>query len=830
MNDVSHRQRLDQILSAALDCEDEIARAACLDRLCGEDLALRGTVERMLAVSLDEDGLLREGDLHQDGVLAEVANDWDPTAADATGKAGDRVGPYRLIEQLGSGGMGVVWLAERADGTFEQQVALKLVHGGIGAGALAERLVRERQVLARLEHPGIARLLDGGVDERGQPWFAMELVEGEELAAYCRDRRLDLRQRVALLEEIALTVDYAHRHLLVHRDIKPANVLVDGDGRPRLLDFGIARLLDASSQDGMLTLTQHQQPFTPRYASPEQLLGEAPATASDVYQLGLLLYELITGEPAFDAGETSPSALVNAAQSREPARPGRLAPVPKDIDAIVMQATRPEPQRRYLSARALAEDLRAWLDGRPVTARGDSIAYRMRRFTARHRLVVATAGLALVATIGLTAALAWGIVNAERERSRAEATGAFLADTLRGAQPYVAQGRDTALLEALLEDAAARIDSELADQPYAAADIHTTIAQTLRVLADYERAQTHASAAADSFASRLGPDARETLNARDVLALIHWDLGRYEDAESLARDVYTRAQKTLPADDELRAQAVNTLSLAIRAQGRLQDAEPYYREALEAARAASGPYSNQALIALGNLAFLLAELDRLAEAEPYAAEAAQLSREHLGENDPDTWLAVDKFGSLLSQQGRLEEALPLHLEASDNLERLLGSRHSTTLGSHYATATALRRLGRHAEAVATLERMVPIMREEYGPRSRFLFPTLYQLGMALLADGQAVQAQPRLVEALAIAEELLGADHHQCAVIAIQLADAVLKGHATDASTEASRLLTDARAILEQRFGSDGEHRYFRELERVEGRLAGGFEAPRATP
>ncbi|MEO0424853.1 MAG: serine/threonine-protein kinase [Pseudomonadota bacterium] len=821
MSDLSERQHLDRLLSAVLDCESDAERTACLDRLCGDDPSLRASLERMLAACLGEGGLLRDGDLQSDGALDGLTNALDDGAAPSTGDTGERVGPYRLLEELGRGGMGVVWHAERADGAFDQQVALKLVHGGLGAGALAERLVRERQVLARLQHPGIAQLLDGGIDERGQPWFAMELVDGEEITRYCHEHQLGLRERVALVEEIALTVDYAHRHLLVHRDIKPANVLVDAAGRPRLLDFGIARLLDASNQEGMLTLTQHQQPFTPRYASPEQLLGDTPATASDVYQLGLLLFELITGEPAFDATETTPSAMVNAAHSRAPAQPSRLTTVPKDVDAIVMTATRPEPPRRYLSARAFAQDLRAWLDGHAVAARGDALTYRARRFASRHRLGVATASLAVLATIGLTAALAWGIVNADRERRRAEATGAFLADTLRGAQPYVAQGRDTALLEALLEDAAERIETELADQPYAAADVHITIAETLRVLSDYERARSHAAAAADTFVAQLGANAKETLRAQDVLALILWDLGRYEDAELLARDVLTRAENTLPDDDPVRAQAVNTLGLAIRAQGRLQDAEPYYRQALDAARRASGPYSHQALVALGNLAFLLAELDRLGEAEPYAAEAAKLAREHLGENDPDTWLAVDKLGSLLSQQGRGEEALPLHLEASENLERILGPRHSTTLGSQYATATALRRLDQHEQAIAMLERMVPIIRAEYGPRSRFMFPTLNQLGQALLASGQAGQAQVHLEEALAIARELLGQDHHHCAVISIQLADAVIDTDGTSAP-RASALLAAARSILEQRFGSDGSHRFFEDLVRVEARLAAG--------
>ena len=803
------RARVDAILAEALDYEGEV-RDRFLERACGEDLALRARLERLLHAAEADDGLLRD----------ETAPGIDHAAGEAQEgeAAGQRVGPIELREVLGSGGMGIVWRAERVDGGFKQEVALKLVRGSATISGVAQRFLRERQILARLEHPGIARLLDGGVDAQGQPWFALELVTGQALLDHCREQRLSLRDRLALFEQIAAAVDYAHRHLLVHRDIKPANVLVTGDGQVKLLDFGIAKLIDESSDESDLTVTR-LNPMTPKYASPEQLLGDSITTASDVYQLGLLLYQLITDRAPYEDSPTAASALVDAARARTSLQPGKVADVPDDLDAIVMMATRPEPERRYASAGRLEQDVRAFLDGRPVAARGDSWAYRARRFAGRHRVGVTGSVLALVAAVGLAVAVAWGYVNAERERLRAEAIGTFLKDTLSGARPFIAQGRDTTLLKEIIDQAADRIDSELADRPYAAADVHLTIAETLQLLSDYERASIHAAAAVQGFDSRLGPRAYETLYARLIEGLLAWDLGQFEEAELILSDVLEISRSEFGDEAELTLTAITDLGLAIRAQGRLKDAEPYYRESMVLARRTLGEADAMTIGTIGNVAFLLAELDRLDEAEAYARESAALSRTHLGPNNSDTWLAVDKLAALLAKQNQLDEALALHLEASEGLRRLLGDRHSTTLGSIYSTAIVLRQLERYDEAVATFESVAQVVEEEFGAGSRYMYPTLRELGRALLAAGRPVEARPVLEQARAIAAEILGESHHDFAFISIQVADARID---TGDGSNAVALLTDARAVLEETFGADSGHRYFDDLLRVEKKLAAG--------
>ncbi len=810
------RRRIDAVFAEALDYVGEDQKRF-LDAACRGDDALRKQVEQLLQAADTRRGLL--GDDEAPGIplesLEEIASREGMIGNTDQESSGDRIGPFELRSIIGKGGMGVVWRASRVDGGFEQDVALKLVRGP-SSGDLARRFLRERQILAGLEHPGIARLVDGGVDGEGRPWFALELVSGEALLDYCRERQLELPVRLELFEQIARAVDYAHRHLLVHRDIKPGNVMVTADGQIKLLDFGIAKLLDESSEASHLTMTR-MNPMTPKYASPEQLLGDGITTASDVYQLGVLLYELITERAPFEASTMAPSQLVDAARARRSLQPARVASIPADVDAIVMMATRPEPERRYDSAGLLADDVRAFLRGRPVEAQGDSMAYRARRFAGRHKLGVTASAIAVAAAVGLTVAVAWGYVNAERERQRAAAISQFLEDTLRAANPFIAQGRDTALLEDIIDQAADRIDTELADQPYAAANVHLTIADTLHTLSDYDRAAFHAATAARGFDHRLGPDARETLEARLLEGLLAWEVGRNEDAERILEDGLTRARRELGMQDALTQSFVTDLGLAIRAQGRLDEAEPYYRESVALREQSFGNADERTIAAISNLAFLLAELDRLEEAERYAREAAELSRAHLGDDHADTWLNVDKFAAVLGKRGRLEEALALHREAADGLLRLLGERHSTTLGSIYSGASVLRKLERYDEAIVALEGVARVVREEFGPRSRFMYPTLRELSLSMLASGRAEDALPIVEEARDIAGELLGESHHDYAYLSIQLADAELE---TGNNSDTPQLLRDARRVLEASFGPESNHRYFEELVRVEAKAA----------
>ena len=798
-NGLERDRRADRILRDALDLPS-VERVAFVVRSSPDDPDLVARVLRLIDAAEDDDPRLATAAPLR-GELAEALFDGDDEDA-----ALDRtVGAYRLLRPLGRGGSATVFLAERNDGAFDQRVAIKVVRSGAG---VAPRFEQERQILAGLQHPCIAALLDGGTTSWGRPFLVVEHVQGRSIDLYCRETRLALRERLRLFLDVAGAVEHAHRHLVVHRDIKPSNILVTEEGRVKLLDFGIAKLLDPSIAAASSRTDTVARWMTPRYASPEQLLAGPITTASDVYQLGLLLYELVTGEPAFHEPTSSPSALIEAARNRVSVRPGDVTAVPEDLDAIVMAATRPEPDRRYASVALLANDVRAFLARRPVSARGDSVSYRARRFVERHRAGVALSTAIVVAVLAFVTAITWGFVRVGHERDRAQATGAFLADTLRAAQPQVALGRDTAILKALLEDAIARIDTRLADEPYAAAEVHGIVAETLRTLSEYERAEVHARAAVEGFESGLGADASETLRARHVLGLTLWDQGRYEDAENALREVVERA-----LDPDLRVLAVSSLGLAVRAQGRLDEAEPLYRRAVDLARERFGESAEQTIGAIGNLAFLLAELDRLDEAEPYAREAAELSREHLGSDNPDTYLAIDKLAALLGQRGREDEALDLHREAYAGLRRVLGDRHSTTLGSAYSTAIVLRRTGRFAEAIATLERIVPIVREEFGPESRFLFPTLNELGRSLTASGRPGDALPHLLEAREVATAVVGPDHYLHAVVSVSLADAYIE---VGDPAAAGPLLRDARTTLEAAFGTAGTHRYFDELTRVE--------------
>ncbi len=402
--DTARYARVKALFLDALD-QPSTARATWLAAAC-DDPALRDEVATLLAAHDDAEG---------SGRLDRPLFD-RPTADPADARdywAGRMVGPWRLAERLGAGGMGTVYRAERADGTYERTVAVKLLRPGNDIEALAGRLRAERRLLARLEHPLIARLYDGGVTEDGLPYLAMELVHGEPVTAYAEARGLGVEARLRLFRQVCEAVAYAHRALVVHRDLKPSNVLVtEEDGRPnvKLLDFGIAKLLDARGEDTSRDFTPTTAALTPAYAAPEQVRGRPATTATDVYSLGVLLYELLVGQRPYDLAGQSPAEVERLVCEAEPERPSVAAASPRlrgDLDTIVMKALAKEPDRRYPTADALSEDLRRYLDGLPVRARPATAGYRMGKFVRRHRVSVAAAGTVLLALVGGLGTALW---------------------------------------------------------------------------------------------------------------------------------------------------------------------------------------------------------------------------------------------------------------------------------------------------------------------------------------------------------------------------------------------------------------------------------------
>ena len=401
-------RRVKAILDAALELPAS-EREAYLSEACGSDEEFRRQVTALAEAAEGDGGMLDASNAVAGG--AEI-----PGLPDRTG---ERVGAYALLGEIGHGGMGVVYLARRADDEFQKKVAIKLMRPGLVSELDLRRFRSERQIAAAFDHPNIARLLDGGTTPGGEPFFVMEHVEGEPLLDSCAERGLSVRQRLALFQDVCAAVQYAHQNLVVHRDLKPGNILVTADGAPKLLDFGIAKLLSAGTAGEAPEATATlERVLTPEYASPEQVRGRPVTTASDVYSLGVVLYELLAGDKPYRFQTSDPAELVRLVCERDPDRPStRAVGLSGDLDAIVLKAMRKEPERRYASAAALSEDIGRYLDGRPIEARRGSAAYRARKFVRRHRVGAAATGLVLAALSGGV----WATLREARHARAAEA-------------------------------------------------------------------------------------------------------------------------------------------------------------------------------------------------------------------------------------------------------------------------------------------------------------------------------------------------------------------------------------------------------------------------
>ena len=408
-------QRCEELFHAAAPLAGT-ERDALLERSCAGDPELRADVERLLAAHD------RAGDFISSPAVATVR---EGVGADES-LVGRLVGPYRLVREIGRGGMGAVYLAERADGQYEQRVAVKVIKRGMDTEQVLERFRAERQILASLDHPNIARLLDGGSTDRGVPFFAMEYIEGQPIDAWAAGRVLSVDDRLRLFLQVCGAVSYAHQHLVVHRDIKPLNILVTADGVPKLLDFGIAKVLHEEGDQATSTVTGMRL-LTPEYASPEQVEGQHATTVSDVYALGVVLYELLTGRSPYRLRSRTPLDIVEAVRTTDPERPSAVGGTEKlrrrlrgDLDTILLTALRKEPARRYQSVEQFAGDVRRHLDGLPVRARPDTFGYRAGKFVRRNRVPVAAGVLLSLALLGGTVATAYQAQQARAAQARAE--------------------------------------------------------------------------------------------------------------------------------------------------------------------------------------------------------------------------------------------------------------------------------------------------------------------------------------------------------------------------------------------------------------------------
>jgi len=502
-------------------------RGALLDQLCGSDETIRREVEEMLEAHERSPGLIAERRLVTDHGSLGAADE----AVAGSLVDGARVGPYRIVSPLGAGGMGDVYRAERADGAYRQTVAIKVLRPGYRTVEMVRRFRIEREALARLVHPGIATILDGGALDDGRPYLVLELVDGVPVTTYCAERALSIQGRLALFLRIVNTVQFAHGRLVVHRDLKPSNILVQPDGAPRLLDFGVAKLLDLSADAslGMMT-TPEVRLLTPEYAAPEQIRGEPPTTAADIYSLGVLLFEMLTGVKPFPAAGRTMAALEQAILESAPPSPSAVAGnadlarrLRGDLDRIVLKALKKEPERRYVSAAQMGEDVERYLDGRPVLARPDSVRYRFGKFVRRNRALVAAGGAAvvLVAAFGAVSTLQARRIARERdradhERGAAEEVLGILTGLFEQADPNKHPGGDTLRVTSLLDEAERQV-AGLTD-PGRQAALQRAVGRMRVARGEYQRGLALLQRAHDERRRLFGPDDIEAARIQHEIA------------------------------------------------------------------------------------------------------------------------------------------------------------------------------------------------------------------------------------------------------------------------------------------------------------------------
>jgi serine/threonine-protein kinase len=686
------------------------ARWERLERLFDEGLALavqeRGPWLEALAI---DDALRAElaAMLQADERSADLTKRFDAALADAgaTPLPGLRIGPYRLIRELGSGGMGLVYLAERADEQFRHQVAIKLIRGFATAGA-AQQLRHERQILADFSHPSIARLLDGGETAQGQPYLVMEYVPGEVITEACRRLQLPVSRRVELLRDLARAAHYAHQRLVVHRDIKPANVLLREDGLPVLLDFGIAKLVDPDSMRSSAT----QPWFTPAYASPEQRRGEPLSTATDVYALGLLLSELLTGQaPAANAaGEiAAPSTL---------APPARRSALRGDLDRIVLRATAPDPERRYPSAEALADDLQRHLAGQPVRAVPDTLRYRLQKLLRRHP-VAATGALVAVA---LLAGFGWRLADerdralrAEREAvaqtQAAESVTGFLIDVFREADPQRARGASLSPTE-LIDRGRRRID------------------------VDKQLSGVHRTRLLDAFGE------------------IYANLGQPAKASDTLRAAIASASDAKLPDSDL-ALLWKRLGDSLQQRAVYAEAEAAYTTALHLRRKIG---DRQAIAeSTADVGLILSRQNRVSDAEPLLRDAVAQFRELHGPDHVDTLEAQVFLAELMRVDGRYDEAEKLMGSAVVGLRKRLPADHERLIGALGFQAELLREVGKRREAENVLLEMLQHRARLLERDSNQVALVHSALGSVYYEDGRTREATQQMLASLQISERIL---------------------------------------------------------------------------
>jgi serine/threonine protein kinase len=779
-------QRLQELFSTAVELP-ESERQAFVERETADDLELR---EELLGLVACDTG-------KSTGPLTHaLGNALDSTTRDRRrALLGKTVGNYKLVSVLGHGGTGTVYLGERADRQYSAQVAVKIVVSATVHGDLGLRFRAERQILASLNHINIARLLDAGETTEGQPYLVMEYVHGEPVDRYCDRAQLDLRARLKLFLEICSAVQYAHQNLIVHRDLKPANILVTVEGAPKLLDFGIAKLLDVGDSAAMLALTRmNDRLLTPEYASPEQILGRTVTTASDVYALGVVLYELLTGlRPYVVPASASQLELERSICVSDPQRPSAAvrrsaevgpvdgqSPMPAiatargltperlhkrlagDIDSIIMRALRKEPQHRYGSVEQLTADIRRYLTREPVQARQGNWLYYSQRFMRRHAFgVSATAAFVLVILV-FAIVMSVQRERVAEERDRAETVSEFMVRIFEESDPFNNAGSPLTAVQ-LLDQAESKIAASLRDEPLVRARLLETIGRAYRRQGKSERA---IALLREAISIRGQQNLPENGNLLTELAIALRDSGELNKSDDVFRQAKLISQSTTNEKSVSRARMLVDLGRLEQLRSNLPDAEKYLQSALALTIQIEGESSPEVASVLSQLASLRAWQDDLDGAEKAAREAIAIyAASGLKEMHPDRIMADARLAEVLFLKGRVNDAGELYEGILARQQKLYGDSSKPVADTLDALAQV--RLGENKpEEAEKLTRRAVVILDRFNEDGKPFFMSGYlrtSLAQILLREAKYAEAEPEIVKARAIFDATLPADHQYIA-------------------------------------------------------------------